>query len=307
MEAKMQTILLNIQNLSDRVRERRKYKRTDEYRSIRIANLCFFFCIIFEVAGIFTMPFFGTLGAQMAIYFMTFLFAFFMAMKNKNNLKVPFKKPDIKAFMVTILMVVSGIPIAMVLNALAGVLSQAGADGTEDINKYPIYLSILCFAVVPAIVEEYVFRGVILGEFLKVKGKFGIASAVVLSSLFFALLHFSLGSVLYGFFFGCLFALVRIATGNMIYPFCMHMAFNLVNVILSYIDMSHIPNIAVIVEMIALFIIFIITTVVFFREYRIDDKVKGGLKGNKTWKMITKEGYVTMGVCLLVMGMLLMM
>lgn len=303
----MQTILLNIQNLSDRMRERKEYKRTDEYRSIRIANLCFFFCIIFEVAGIFTMPFFGTLGAQMAIYFMTFLFAFFMALKNKNNLKVPFKKPDIKAIMVTILMVVSGIPIAMVLNALAGVLSQAGSDSTEDITKYPIYLSITCFAVVPAIVEEYVFRGVILGEFLKVKGKFGIASAVVLSSLFFALLHFSLGSVLYGFFFGCLFALVRIATGNMIYPICMHMTFNSINVILSYIDMSHIPNVAVIAEMIALLIIFVITTVVFFRKYRIDDKVKGGLKGNKTWKMITKEGYVTMGVCLLVMGMLLMM
>ncbi|MBQ9608443.1 MAG: CPBP family intramembrane metalloprotease [Lachnospiraceae bacterium] len=56
---------------------------------------------------------------------------------------------------------------------------------TEDITNYPIYLSILCFAVVPAIVEEYVFRGVILGEFMKIKGKFGIASAVVLSSLFF--------------------------------------------------------------------------------------------------------------------------
>ena len=40
---------------------------------------------------------------------------------------------------------------------------------------------------------------------------------------------------------------------------------------------------------------------------RIEEKLKGGLKDNKTWKMITKEGYVTMGVCLLVMGMLLMM
>ena len=307
MEAKMQTILLNIQNLSDRMRERKEYKRTDEYRSIRIANLCFFFCIIFEVAGIFTMPFFGTLGAQMAIYFMTFLFAFFMAMKNKENLKVPVEKPILKTLTVSTLMVVSGIPVAMLLNVLAGVLSQAGADSTEDITTYPIYLSILCFAVVPAIVEEYVFRGVILGEFLKVKGRFGIASAVMLSSLFFALLHFSLGSVLYGFFFGCLFALVRIATGNMIYPICMHMAFNLINVILSYIDMSRIPNVVVIAVMVVLFIAFVITVVIFFREFRIEEKLKGGLKGNKTWKMITKEGYVTMGVCLLVMGMLLMM
>ena len=307
MEAKIQTILSNIQNLSDKIRERREYKRTDEYRSIRIANLCFFFCIIFEVAGIFTMPFFGTLGAQMAIYCMTFLFAFFMAMKNKEKIKVPFEKLEIKTLTASTLMVVSGIPVAMLLNALAGVLSRAGSDSTEDITKYPIYLSILCFAVVPAIVEEYVFRGVILGEFLNVKKRFGIPSAVMLSSLFFALLHFSLGSVLYGFFFGCLFALVRISTGNMIYPICMHMAFNMINVILSYIDMSRFPNVVVIVFMVAMSIAFVITVVIFFREFRIDEKLKGGLKGNKTWKMITKEGYVTMGVCLLVMGMLLMM
>ena len=84
------------------------------------------------------------------------------------------------------------------------------------------------------------------------------------------------------------------------------MAFNLVNVILSYIDMSHIPGV-VIAGMTILFIIFVLATVVFFREFRIEEKLKGGHKGNKAWKMITKEGYVTMGVCLLVMGMLLMM
>lgn len=151
------------------------------------------------------------------------------------------------------------------------------------------------------------FRGVILGEFLKVRGRFGIASALMLSSLFFALLHFSLGSVLYGFFFGCLFALVRISTGNIIYPICMHMAFNMINVILSYIDMSRISNVVVIVFMVALSIAFVITVVIFFRKFRIEEKLKDGLKGNRTWKMITKEGYVTMGVCLLVMGMLLMM
>ena len=87
----------------------------------------------------------------------------------------------------------------------------------------------------------------------------------------------------------------------------MHMAFNMINVILSYIDMSKIPNVAVIVFMVALFIAFVITVIIFFRKFRIEEKLKGGIKGNKTWKMITKEGYVTMGVCILVMGMLLMM
>lgn len=85
------------------------------------------------------------------------------------------------------------------------------------------------------------------------------------------------------------------------------MAFNMINVILSYIDMSRIPNVVVMILMVALSIAFVIAVVIFFREFHIEEKLKGGLKGNKTWKMITKEGYVTMGVCLLVMGMLLMM
>ena len=85
------------------------------------------------------------------------------------------------------------------------------------------------------------------------------------------------------------------------------MAFNMINVILSYIDMSRISNVVVIVFMVALSIAFVITVVIFFRKFRIEEKLKDGLKGNRTWKMITKEGYVTMGVCLLVMGMLLMM
>ena len=44
-------------------------KKSSEYRLIRMADTSFLFCIIFEVVGIMTVMFFGTLGAQMAIYF----------------------------------------------------------------------------------------------------------------------------------------------------------------------------------------------------------------------------------------------
>ena len=298
-----------VTRLRENMRSRQEYRRTDEYRNIRIANLCFFFCIIFEVAGIFTMPFFGTLGAQMAIYFMTFIFAFFMARKNKNTLKIPYKGTNIQDIIVTVAMTVCGISVAMLLNALAGLMSKAGAESTDDITKYPVILAVLCFAVVPAIVEEYVFRGVILGAFLNVKSKYTVMAGVLLSSLYFALLHFSLGSVLYGFFFGLIFALVRVATDNLINTICMHMAFNTINVLLSYVDMSHVPGVAIVTTMIALAIGFVIIAIIFFREKRIYEKCSysGKMKDRKPWKLITKEGYVTMGICLAVMGMLLMM
>lgn len=48
-------------------------KKSSEYKLIRMADTSFLFCIIFEVVGIMTVMFIGTLGAQMAIYFMTML------------------------------------------------------------------------------------------------------------------------------------------------------------------------------------------------------------------------------------------
>lgn len=274
-------------------------KKSSEYKGIKVANICFLFCILFEVVGVMTIIFFGTLGAQMAIYFMTFLFVIFIARKHKDDMRIPFVKPKGKELLQTIGITIGGIPIAMLLNALAGFISSAGLDTTEDVIIYPIWLSIITFAVVPAIVEEYVFRGIILTEYLKV----GTAPAVLVSSIFFAMLHFSLGSVMYGFFFGLVFALVRIATGNMIYSMMMHFVFNAINVVMSYFGPAGVAIWLVITVMTVLITLFIVLSVIFFKNHPVE-LTKGKYKKRQ---LFTKEGYVTMAVCFIVTGMLLMM
>ena len=287
-----------MENLRFRLKDRRVWRQTEQYKGIRRANLCFLSCILFEVAGIFTMPFFGTVGAQMTIYFMTFLFALFLAGKHKKELAIPIEKPKAKLVIFTAGLTVCGIPVAMLLNALAGLFSTSGADTVEDVAKYPLWLALTAFAIVPAIVEEYVFRGVVLGEYLKIE----TGAAVLISSIFFALLHFSLGSVLYGFFFGCVFALVRIATGNLTYTVFMHLIFNSVNVLLSYSSPEWISEWAVAAFMIAGIVGFVILLIVFFRKNRVELAEKSSLK---RYRLITKEGYVTMGICVAIMGLLL--
>lgn len=289
-----------MEKLRFRLKDRCAWRKTEQYRGIRRANLCFLSCILFEVAGIFTMPFFGTVGAQMEIYFMTFLFALFLAGKHKSELEIPIEKPKAKLILFTAGLTVCGIPVAMLLNAFVGLFITSGADTVEDVAKYPLWLALTAFAIVPAIVEEYVFRGVVLGEYLKIE----TGAAVLISSIFFALLHFSLGSVLYGFFFGCIFALVRIATGNLTYTVIMHLIFNSINVLLSYVNFEHIPEWAVVAFMIAGIVGFVILLIVFFRKNRVELAEKSNLK---RYRLITKEGYVTMGICFAVMGMLLIM
>lgn len=272
-------------------------KRSVEYKLMRTANIVFLFCIVFEVVGIMTVMFWGTLGAEMAIYFMTFVFAVFIA--RKNGLSIVVKKPNISTFLQGIGITICGIPVALVLSALAAFMSSAGVDTSEDVTIYPIWLSLIAFAVVPAIVEEYVFRGVILGAYLQIEE----LAAVFISSLFFAMLHFSLGSVMYGFMYGCIFALVRVATGNLIYSVAMHGVFNMVNVAMAYIGITMVPGWIVLLAFSVGLAGFIILLIVFFKK----NPVSLSKSSFKRRQLITREGYITLIICLCVTVMLLMM
>lgn len=152
---------------------------------------------------------------------------------------------------------------------------------------------------VPSIVEEYVFRGVILEE-LKV---LGTREAVLLSSIFFALLHFSLGSVLYGFFFGCVLALVRLSTNNVLMTMAMHVTFNGINVLLSYANLEAVPNFIFVMVMVTGSVSFLVS---FFWLLSKNPVLleKGRYKRKCAF---TKEGYVSITICLVILSMLLMM
>lgn len=116
-------------------------KKSSEYKLIRMADTGFLFCIIFEVVGIMTVMFLGTLGAQMVIYFMTMLFAVFMARKRREEFTIPFEKPKAGTLLQSIGISVCGIPIALMLSALASLLSSAGADSSKDKKTAKSYLT----------------------------------------------------------------------------------------------------------------------------------------------------------------------
>lgn len=155
-------------------------KKSSEYRLIRMADTSFLFCIIFEVVGIMTVMFFGTLGAQMAIYFMTMLFAVFMARSGRAEFQIPFERPKVKTILQSVGIAVCGIPIALMFSAVAALMSSAGADGSEDITKYLEWLAMIAFAVMPAIVEEYVFRSLILGAYMNVDTRAAVFNVAVI-------------------------------------------------------------------------------------------------------------------------------
>ena len=279
-----------------------------DYSLVKMANITFLFCIIFEVVGIMTIMFFGTVGAQMSIYFMTFLFSLFLWMKHKEDIGISVSVRDLslKKMIYLAALTICGVPVAMILNALGSVMSGQGSESVNEANLFPVIPALIIYALIPAVVEEFVFRGVILGLYSKVDVRAGI----LISSLFFALLHFNPGSVLYGFLFGVIFALVKLSTENILYTMIMHFLFNGVNVLLSYVNLESVPTVAVVIFIVAITTIFIILLFGLVKDFvQTSVNLPSMTNGRKyaMHRLITKEGYVTLAVCLTVMGMLLMM
>lgn len=85
-----------------------------------------------------------------------------------------------------------------------------------------IYL-IMAYAVLPSVCEEFVFRGILCADY---ENK-SVLRAIVVSTLFFGLLHFDLMKLPVYLFTGFVFALLLYATRSILAPIIVHFACNL--------------------------------------------------------------------------------
>ena len=85
-----------------------------------------------------------------------------------------------------------------------------------------VYL-IMAYAVLPAICEEFVYRGILCHEY----ERGGVLRAILLSSVFFACLHFNLRNFPVYLFGGIVLALTLYATRSLIGSMIVHFLYNL--------------------------------------------------------------------------------
>ncbi len=96
--------------------------------------------------------------------------------------------------------------------------NEGGAGNT-------LYL-ILAYAALPAFCEEFVFRGLLISEY----EKRSTTSAVLLSSLFFALLHFDIERFPTYFFAGLILALTLYASRSLFAVMVVHFCNNMIGI-----------------------------------------------------------------------------
>ncbi len=96
----------------------------------------------------------------------------------------------------------------------------------------PIWLNLLYMAALPAVVEEFLFRGVLFQGFRNC----GLFKTAVLTSLMYALAHGNLNQFLYAFAIGLFFAYLVEATGSIYASMLAHAFLNSVTVIMAYLE-----------------------------------------------------------------------
>ncbi len=94
-------------------------------------------------------------------------------------------------------------------------VKNQGADG--------LAVSILAYALLPALCEEFFFRAILCAEY----ERFGIGTAAVITSTFFAMLHFRLALFPVYFFAGLLLFAVMYACRSCVASMIVHFFFNL--------------------------------------------------------------------------------
>ncbi len=90
--------------------------------------------------------------------------------------------------------------------------------------------SILFIAILPAVVEEFLFRGIML----KGAKNLGSLQAVFVTALAFSLYHMSPAQTIYQFVIGVIYALIALSSGSIIPTTILHFLNNFVIIMLNY-------------------------------------------------------------------------
>ncbi len=158
---------------------------------------------------------------------------------------------------------IMGVGIALVSNILASLTSMFLSEINIDVPYVPpdvgldpfsVLLIFVSYAVLPALCEEILFRGIILQPLRK----FGNGFAIILSSLAFGLAHSSVPQVIAGSLTGLFLGLVTVRTGSISTACLIHFTYNAIGVLSLYAQVNPTAQVA----FIATYLFFLVTSVI---------------------------------------------
>ena len=186
------------------------------------------------------------LVVQMCVLAPTIVFCLFLQPKGERHATIrddlcirPVKISTVLLVAVTMLFLS---PLLTFVNLLSQLLSNyvAAESIVEEISGSPFWVAFAVIAVLPAVTEEFVYRGMLFGGCRKRS----ILMGAIVSGLVFGLMHGNLNQLMYAFVMGVVFALIDEITGSTVSSMVMHLLVNGTSVVLVYLmaDMQNRPG-----------------------------------------------------------------
>lgn len=115
------------------------------------------------------------------------------------------------------------VPVSLLLSSISQLFTKNYVnDSVNDLLKYPFFVQVILMSIIPALVEEFVFRGLFFSTYKK---KYFFKS-IALTGLMFGCFHMNINQFIYATFMGMLFAYLVGITGSIWSSVLAHAAFN---------------------------------------------------------------------------------
>jgi membrane protease YdiL (CAAX protease family) len=166
------------------------------------------------------------------------LFFVYQRVRNINWIKATklLNKITIKQIVLLIVIALASLFLfSPLINMIDHLVSLTGYSASSElpINLKSVggfFVGVIALAVLPAIFEEFIFRGMLYQGLQK---KMGVKGAIILSALLFALMHTSIQQTAYQIILGAMFAYAFYLTGSLLAPIILHFCNNFIVLLLN--------------------------------------------------------------------------
>ncbi|MFA9376721.1 MAG: lysostaphin resistance A-like protein [Lachnotalea sp.] len=150
--------------------------------------------------------------------------AIYLIITKTNPIKlIRFKRIDFATILMVILLTILIMPLITFVNALSMLYSENIVTNlSSEMTGNPFLVNLILMAVIPAISEEFVFRGVLFHTYRKSSVLYG----AIISGIVFGLMHMNFNQFSYAFVLGIIFALILEATGSIFATMLAHFIIN---------------------------------------------------------------------------------
>jgi membrane protease YdiL (CAAX protease family) len=175
----------------------------------------------------------NTAELQILFYLLAFfppVLLYFLVSGRAGGRALPFNKLSFANAGLVLLISFAAMPVMMALSALSTVFfpNDISEMVTDMASESGMTLNLIAIGVMPALLEELIFRGIILRGYRGVR----LVTAAFVNGIFFAVMHLGPQQFLYAFMLGFIFVLLVHYTKSIFAPMLAHFTINATQMLL---------------------------------------------------------------------------